>query len=142
MTLSIACPEGTVQDGGDQDRTLGVLAAFRGEVYRCLGRRRDALFELADAVLCRPGRVQMLAELSLEPECRRGHSAVYDAINAGEVQIGAAAPGAGGPAVAGLAGRADPAGRRCEQLAAARTRPPARSGCSATAMGGGRATRR
>ena len=88
MTLSIACPEGTVQDGGDQDRTLGVLAAFRGEVYRCLGRRRDALFELADAVLCRPGRVQMLAELSLEPECRRGHGAVYDAVNAGQVQIG------------------------------------------------------
>jgi hypothetical protein len=48
VTLSIACPEGTVQDGGDQDRTLGALAAFRGEVYRCLGRRRDALFELAD----------------------------------------------------------------------------------------------
>ena len=88
MTLSIACPEGTVQDGGDQDRALGVLGAFRGEVYRCLGRRRDALFELADAVLCRPGRVQMLAELSLEPECRRGHGAVYDAVNAGQVQIG------------------------------------------------------
>jgi hypothetical protein len=48
-----------------------MLAAFRGEVYRCLARRRDALFELADAVLCRPGRVDMLAELSLEPECRR-----------------------------------------------------------------------
>jgi hypothetical protein len=25
----------------------------------------------------------MLAELSLEPECRRGHGAVYDAVNAG-----------------------------------------------------------
>ena len=64
-----------------------MLAAFRGEVYRCLGRRRDALFELADAVLCRPGRVHMLAELSLEPECRRGHGAVYDAVNAGQVRI-------------------------------------------------------
>ena len=40
-----------------------------------------------DAVLCRPDRVHMLAELSLEPECRRGHGAVYDAVNAGQVQI-------------------------------------------------------
>ena len=87
MALSIACPGGTVQDGGDQDRTRGVLAAFRGEVYRCVGMRRDALFELADAVLCRPGRVHMLAELSLEPECRRGHGAVYDAVSAGQVQV-------------------------------------------------------
>ena len=29
----------------------------------------------------------MLAELSLEPECRRGHGAVYDALNCGQVQI-------------------------------------------------------
>ena len=32
-------------------------------------------------MLCRPERVHMLAELSLEPECRRGHGAVYDAVN-------------------------------------------------------------
>ena len=64
-----------------------MLAAFRGELYRCFARRRDALFELCDAVLCRPDRVHMLAELSLEPECRRGHGAVYDAVNAGRVQV-------------------------------------------------------
>ena len=29
----------------------------------------------------------MLAELSLEPECRRGHGAVYDAVNCGRVQV-------------------------------------------------------
>ena len=29
----------------------------------------------------------MLAELSLELECRRGHGAVYDAINAGQVHV-------------------------------------------------------
>jgi hypothetical protein len=28
----------------------------------------------------------MLAELSREPECRRGHGAVYDAVNAGQVR--------------------------------------------------------
>ena len=52
-----------------------------------LGERPDALFELADAVLCKQDRVHMLAELSLEPECRRGHGAVYDAISSGTVQI-------------------------------------------------------
>ena len=85
VTLSIACPEGTVQGGGDQDRALGVLAAFRRELYRCFSKRPDALAELADAVLCKPDRVHMLAELSLEPECRRGHGAVYDAVNCGRV---------------------------------------------------------
>ena len=88
VTLSIACPEGTVQGGGDQDRALGVLAAFRRELYRCFSKRPDALAELADAVLCKPDRVHMLAELSLVPECRRGHGAVYDAVNSGRVQIG------------------------------------------------------
>ena len=50
-----------------------MLAGFRCELCRCLGRRRDALFELADGVLCKQDRVHMAAELSLEPECRRGH---------------------------------------------------------------------
>jgi len=63
------------------------LAVFRGELYRCLTARGDALCELADAVLCGPGRVQVLAELSLEPECRRGHGGVYDAVNAGRVDV-------------------------------------------------------
>ena len=88
VTLSIACPEGTVQGGGVQDRALGVLAAFRRELYRCFSKRPDGLAELADAVLCKPDRVHMLAELSLVPECRRGHGAVYDAVNSGRVQIG------------------------------------------------------
>ena len=57
------------------------------ELYRCLGKRRDALFEVCDAVLCKQDRVHMLAELSLEPECRRGHGAVYDAVNCGQVQV-------------------------------------------------------
>jgi hypothetical protein len=71
--------------GADQAR--GRLAGFRRELYWCFGKRPDVLFELADAVLCRQDRVHMLAELSLEPECRRGHGAVYDAINAGQVQV-------------------------------------------------------
>ena len=87
MAFSMAWPQDAVQGGPGEERARGMLAGFRGELYRCLGKRRDALFELADAVLCKQDRVHMLAELSLEPECRRGHGAVYDAVNAGQVRI-------------------------------------------------------
>jgi hypothetical protein len=71
--------------GGDAARCL--LAAFRGELYRCLTARGDALFELADGVLCADGPVRVLAGLSLAPGHRRGHGAVYDALNAGRVEV-------------------------------------------------------
>ena len=87
MAFSMAWPEDAVQGGSGEGRARGVLAGFRGELYRCFARRPDALFEACDAVLGRPGRVHMLAELSLEPECRRGHGAVYDAVNAGQVRV-------------------------------------------------------
>jgi hypothetical protein len=73
------------EDGAD--RGMARLAGFRGELYCSLGTRRDVLFEAADALACRPERLHMLAELCLEPECRRGHGAVYDALNCGEVRI-------------------------------------------------------
>ena len=41
---------------GDEELARGLLTAFRGELYWCLDRRPDALFELADAVLCKTGR--------------------------------------------------------------------------------------
>jgi len=87
VAFSMAWPQEAVEDGQVGEQARGLLAAFRGELYRCLGKRRDALFELADAVLCKQDRVHMLAELSLEQECRRGHGAVYDAVNAGQVHI-------------------------------------------------------
>jgi hypothetical protein len=51
----------------------------------CLTARVDALFELADAALCADGPVRSLVQLSLEPEFRRGHGALYDALAAGRV---------------------------------------------------------
>jgi len=87
VAFSMAWPQDAVQGGSGEERARGVLAWFRGELYRCLPKRRDALLELADAVLCKQDRVHMLAELSLEPECRRGHGAVYDAVNCGRVQV-------------------------------------------------------
>jgi hypothetical protein len=67
---------------------LAVLSAFRRELYDALSRRGDALFELTDAVLCADGPVRTLVGLSLVAEHRRGHGALYDAVNNGAVQVG------------------------------------------------------
>jgi len=62
------------------------LDRFRWEFYRSCTARADALFELADAVLCADGPVTSLVELTLVGEHRRGHGAMYDALNAGRVE--------------------------------------------------------
>jgi DDE superfamily endonuclease len=87
VAFSMAWVEAGVESEAGGDRALGLLAAFRGELYRCLTARADALFELADSVLCADAPVHMLAALSLEPEHRRGHGAAYDAVNAGRVDV-------------------------------------------------------
>ncbi|HEV3287494.1 MAG TPA: NF041680 family putative transposase, partial [Streptosporangiaceae bacterium] len=66
---------------------LAVLSRFRRDFHACLTARRDELFELADAVLCADGPVQSLAGLSLAPEHRRGHGALYAAVNRGRIDI-------------------------------------------------------
>jgi hypothetical protein len=81
---TFSCPGGLPQSfpaGAAAARVL--LERFRAGLYWCLLRRRDALFGLADAVLCGDRRVSDLARLSLEPEFGRGHGALYDALNAG-----------------------------------------------------------
>jgi hypothetical protein len=90
-----------------------VLSRFRREFHACLTTRAGELSELADAVLCTGGPVRNLAALSLAPEHRRGHGALYDAVNSGRIEI-AAAPVAGGLAVTAGGGRAADAGRGCE----------------------------
>jgi hypothetical protein len=62
------------------------LAGFRQEFYRSLTARADALFELTDAMLCADGPVRSLVELTLVGEHRRGHGAMYDALNRGRVE--------------------------------------------------------
>lgn len=66
---------------------LGDLSRFRHAFYACLTARADALFELTDAVLCTEGPVRSLVGLSLAPEHRRGHGALYDGINHGNIDI-------------------------------------------------------
>src|SRR5436309_9671544 len=77
-----------VRAGGPDDTPTGRgdLARFREQFYRSLTGRADALFELTDAVLCADGPVRSLVELTLVAEHRRGHGAMYDALNAGRVE--------------------------------------------------------
>src|SRR5829696_2946137 len=63
---------------------LAVLRSFRVATYGCLGRRRDALFELADALLV-AGPVPSTAHLSLEAVHRRGWGSLYAALGEGAV---------------------------------------------------------
>ena len=64
-----------------------VLTRFRGEFHACLDARADELSELVDAVLCADGPVRSLAGLSLATGHRRGHGALYDAVNCGRIEI-------------------------------------------------------
>jgi hypothetical protein len=72
----------------DQARVaaLGEFTRFRQEFYTSLTARSDALFELTDAVLCADGPVTTLVDLTLVAEHRRGHGAMYDALNHGRVE--------------------------------------------------------
>ena len=60
---------------------------FREDFYRCLTARPDALFEVAEAVLCVDGPVKSLVGLSLAPEHRRGHGALYNGVNCGRIDV-------------------------------------------------------
>src|SRR5689334_24843470 len=61
------------------------LCRFRDGFYSCLGARADAQFELTDALLCADGPVRSLVDLTLTPEHRRGHGALYDGLNHGRI---------------------------------------------------------
>ncbi|HYZ54246.1 MAG TPA: hypothetical protein VE733_12220, partial [Streptosporangiaceae bacterium] len=58
VAFSMAWCEAEVENRAGEDWARGRLAAFRGELYRCFTARADALFELADLVLCAGGPVR------------------------------------------------------------------------------------
>ena len=66
---------------------LNVLSGFRVEFYESLYARAEVLFELTDAMLCTDGPVKTLVELSLAHEMRRGHGAVYAALDKGWCEL-------------------------------------------------------
>jgi len=88
VAFSMAWPEAGSEPQLEKDRARDRLAAFRRELYCCFTARADALFELADGVLCAEGPVKTLVGLSVVPEHRRGHGALHDAVNAGRIEIG------------------------------------------------------
>ena len=65
---------------------IEALRAFRHHVYRMFGCRRDALFDLIDAVLTTPV-IESPAHLSLAPVFQRHWGSVYDALNAGTIPL-------------------------------------------------------
>ena len=120
VAISMAWREAAVKDragavvregaGAAAARTSGLMA-FRRELHGCLTRRADGLPELTDAILCVEGPVRSPAELSVEPEFRRGHGSVYDALAGGRIdaarlrrlQVAAMpAPGAADPLMFGI----------------------------------------
>ena len=60
---------------------------FRDDFFDCLTARGDTLFELTDALLCTDGPVTTTVDLTLTAEHRRGHGAMYDALNCGNVDV-------------------------------------------------------
>jgi hypothetical protein len=60
---------------------------FREDFYACLTQRGDTLFELTNAMLCEDGPVTSPVDLTLLAEHRRGHGALYDALNCGRIDV-------------------------------------------------------
>src|SRR5919107_1012101 len=61
------------------------LRTFRRSLYECFHRRKDALFELADAILTADGTVPSPAHLSLQVPHRRGWGSLYAALWRGRI---------------------------------------------------------
>jgi hypothetical protein len=74
-----------VADAIARYRAYQALREFRSRLYGCLAARPDALFELADAILCADHAVTSLVQLSLVPAFRRGHGALYGALADGRI---------------------------------------------------------
>lgn len=87
MAVADSLPDGGGR--GEQDPPTGVddLVRFREGLYGCFTKRADALFDLVDALVCRPGRAESVPGLSLEPEFRRGHGSAYAALTRGRMDV-------------------------------------------------------
>jgi DDE superfamily endonuclease/Transposase DDE domain len=94
------------ETAGGAATDLTRLAVFRQRLYACFASRADALFELTDALAGADRPVRSVAELMYEPVSRRGWGSLYQALEHGRVDLGAARdllarqvqqPRAGGP---------------------------------------------
>ena len=64
---------------------LHALSTFRRSFYECLHRRRDALFELTDALLTADAAPPSPVHLSLQAPHRRGWGSLYAALRRGRI---------------------------------------------------------
>src|SRR5258705_7934438 len=89
VAFSMAWTGAGVEPEPDDGRTRACerLCSFRRGLHGCFTARGDELFELADAVLCPDGPVRTLLGMSLAPEHRPGHGALFDAGYAGRVVV-------------------------------------------------------
>jgi hypothetical protein len=110
VAFIVACQQAAVKDQAGAAGTAR-LVAFRRDLRGCFTRRADALSEVTDAILCAQGPVRSPAELSVEPEFRRGHGPVYGALAGGRIdaaglrrlQVAAMpAPAPGDPLMSGI----------------------------------------
>ena len=77
----------SVADPFRRVEALEELSGFRTDLYACLDARSDALFELAEAMLCVDGPVVSVPELSVASVYRRGHGGLYDALACGRLNV-------------------------------------------------------
>jgi hypothetical protein len=82
----VAVPDSVPDPAGNPQ--LKVLQQFRDAVYGCFTGWRDTLFEMIDAVLVSPQRLESLPWLSLEAPLRRGHGSIYRALRRGGCDSG------------------------------------------------------
>lgn len=66
---------------------FALASRFREGFLDCLTARGDTLFELTDALLGADGPVTTPVDLTLTAEHRRGHGAMYEALNCGKVEV-------------------------------------------------------
>ena len=74
-----------MHDGHTMEPPPDALQTFRRSLYECFHRRRDALFELTDAILTADGTIPSPAHLSLQTSHRRGWGSLYAALCKGRI---------------------------------------------------------
>ena len=68
-----------------REEALTSLRQFRQEIYRCMKRGADAMFNVCDALLCE-SQAQSLPELSLSAIFERKWPSVYAALSDGNIK--------------------------------------------------------
>ncbi|WP_374005131.1 transposase [Streptomyces ipomoeae] len=60
---------------------------IRDDFFDCLTARGDELFDFTDVLLCADGPVRAPVDLTLVAEHRRGHGAMCDTLNSGNIDV-------------------------------------------------------